>query len=169
MQVTRTLAGFGLAFAAASCGTEAAGARDAGAEARSTAVRSAASAPSSTDVPSAPPERRAETPPSASSVPSATGAARSCAAIGADIARVEAKHAAAAGFPCATAADCACYGGPVCPNALVKQCPAPIGKGAERELAPLSAEWSAAQCAGYLWSPYECEAACIAGRCGSSR
>ncbi len=161
MQTKRALAGIGLAFAAAfaaflagmGCGTDAAAARDAGAEARATATTTTTATATATVLRSA--------------APATVSAPTSCASIGADIARVEAKYAGAA-FPCTTAADCACYGGPVCPNALVKQCPTAIGASAERELAQLSEAWSAADCGGYAWSPYGCEAACIDGRCGSS-
>ncbi|MFO0613634.1 MAG: hypothetical protein U0414_13645 [Polyangiaceae bacterium] len=98
--------------------------------------------------------------------PSSAGAVTSCANLAAEIQRTEARWAGAA-LACTTDAECACYGGPVCPNALVKACPAPVGSAAAAELAPLQRAWSDARCGGYAWSPYRCDAACIQGRCGT--
>ena len=69
---------------------------------------------------------------------------------------------------CNQDADCACYGGPLCPNALVESCPSPIRAEVSRALQPLATEWQQKDCGAYTWSPIRCEAKCIHERCASS-
>lgn len=98
----------------------------------------------------------------------AASASTECAELAGKIAAVETSHAKEA-FACTTAADCECYGGPVCPNALATQCPRAVGASVARELVPLVSAWTRAECGGFLWSPYGCDAACVDGRCASAR
>jgi hypothetical protein len=82
------------------------------------------------------------------------------------LAEVQIRHAGAPAR-CAVDADCTCYGGPLCPNALVRTCPAPIAASAYRDLAPLDEAWRRHGCGGYAWSPYGCHARCGDGHCAS--
>jgi hypothetical protein len=103
------------------------------------------------------------------SAPAARSAAplpTTCAGLTAEIKRTEARWVGVS-FTCATDADCICYGGPACPNALVTTCPSPIGSNAGAELEPLVRAWVNVGCGFYLWSPSRCEAACLAGTCGN--
>lgn len=102
----------------------------------------------------------------ASAAPAASAAVESCAKLGADLASAEKRRAKTA-YTCTVDSECVCYGGPACPNALVATCPAPIDYSAGRELAPLVDAWVAADCGGFRWSPYSCNATCVAGRCTS--
>jgi hypothetical protein len=89
-----------------------------------------------------------------------------CGKLGRELARTEARLAHSAPS-CARDEDCVCYGGPVCPNALVRVCPSPLHRDVYRELQPIGDAWRANDCGGYLWSPYYCETKCSAGRCVS--
>ena len=95
-------------------------------------------------------------------------AVRDCEHIRRDLALLESKLAPGEPARCERDDACACYGGPICPNALVKTCPGPIGAAAERQLTPLVEAWNRADCGEPLWSPYGCQAACVGGRCAST-
>ncbi|MBI4956978.1 MAG: hypothetical protein HY908_33495 [Myxococcales bacterium] len=128
-------------------------------------------APGSTrePVPASGPTAAAPAPTASARAPLARAAApagSSCAALGSALAAAEARWADR-DARCGRDADCVCYGGPVCPNALVRSCPGAVAAASQAELAPLEAAWQAAGCEGYLWSPYGCEAACLDGRCRS--
>jgi hypothetical protein len=102
-----------------------------------------------------------------SAAPSTAAAAR-CEALARTIASAEARLAKQA-YSCTSDADCACYGGPVCPNAIADVCPKVIGVGAQRELASFEVTWRQAGCEPYAWSPSMCEPACRGGTCVSQK
>lgn len=101
--------------------------------------------------------------PEASASASASAEA-TCEKLAQTIASAEARLAKPT-YSCTSDADCACYGGPVCPNAIADDCPKVIGVGAQRELASFEATFRQAGCAGYAWSPSVCEASCRGGSC----
>lgn len=63
--------------------------------------------------------------------------------------------------------DCVCYGGPVCPNALVDVCPAPVRREVADALEPVTRAWFEQGCP-VLWSPHGCEPRCVNRRCVSA-
>jgi hypothetical protein len=118
---------------------------------------------------SATPTSTATTPSTtASPSASASAAAAGCETMAAAITSAEARLAKPT-YSCTSDADCACYGGPVCPNSIASACPKVIGVGAQRELAELEDAWRKAGCGGYAWSPSMCEPACRAGVCTASK
>lgn len=64
--------------------------------------------------------------------------------------------------------ECDCFGGPVCPNAFVSVCPGPVRADAASALVPHMEAWTAKGCP-VIWSPHQCEPACVNGRCVSAR
>lgn len=97
--------------------------------------------------------------------PSAPSAAPDrCASLANELASAE-REAAAHPSACARDEDCACYGGPVCANALVTSCPGAVTRAAADLLAGLLGAWDAERCGGYLWSPSRCVPRCTSGRC----
>lgn len=101
----------------------------------------------------------------ASASASAAGA-KTCESLARSIASAEARLVKQT-YSCTSDADCACYGGPNCPNAIADVCPKVIGVGAQRELASFEATWREARCEGYAWSPSMCEPSCRGGICVS--
>lgn len=66
---------------------------------------------------------------------------------------------------CSTTADCALYGGPECPNELIKICPGALNQHSLAAVQPLARAWNQRGCGAYTWSPYHAEVHCSAGLC----
>ena len=69
---------------------------------------------------------------------------------------------------CEREEDCDCFGGPTCPNAVVSVCPGPVRADVAAALVPHMQAWMAEGCP-VIWSPHQCEPACVSGRCVSVR
>lgn len=125
-----------------------------------------AAACAQTEPEGAPRDRQAAAAPvtAEASAPPTGAAPRSCNQIRAALKR-EYTRLAKQPQVCSANSDCTLYGGPECPNELIRSCPGAVNRRSLAAVQPLAAAWSQQDCGPYLWSPFSAEVRCDAGLC----